>query len=118
MVIHQWDGKPGFVRLFESLAPFTLHRIEEKNVSCQFITIISSEPVDSATDISLTFYGYFPSKFFFRKENFRVSSRRFFLFLKLPMTRRVQVCRVVGVLYKTCDRCHRVSNPAIDHTFF
>ena len=32
-----------------------------------------------------------------------------FFFLKLPMTRTVQVCWVVGVLYNTCIGCHRVS---------
>ena len=45
---------------------------------------------------------YFPSKIFFRKENIQFSSRRFFfLFLKLPMTRRVQVCRAFSTLVIT-----------------
>ena len=36
-----------------------------------------------------------------------------FLFLKLPMTRKVQVCRVVGVLYKTFVGCHAIRKPEI-----
>ena len=68
----------------------------------------------------------FPSKNFFRNENFHFSSRRFFLFLKLPMMpRRVQVCRVVvswiiHVSSVTAVQKPEVtdSNPAIDHKFY
>ena len=50
----------------------------------------------------------FSPKIFFQKENIQFSNRRFFIFLKLPMTRRVLVCRV-GVLYNTIIGCHRGS---------
>ena len=47
---------------------------------------------------------YFRRKIF-RKEIFNSVVGAFFLFLKLPMTRRAQICRV-GVLYNTCVGCH------------
>ena len=50
----------------------------------------------------------FCRKVFFPKENIQFHGRRFLLFLKLPMTRRVQVCKV-GVLYNTSVGCHRGS---------
>ena len=56
----------------------------------------------------LIFYYYFLPKIFFRKENIQFSNSRFLLFLKLPMTRKVQVCRV-GVLYDTSIACQRGS---------
>ena len=52
---------------------------------------------------------YLPLKTFFPKENFQFSSRRFFRFLKLSMTCRVKVCRVIAVLYNTYVGCHRSS---------
>ena len=60
---------------------------------------------------------------FFRKENIQFSSRRFFLFLKLHMTYRVQVCRVgvciIHVSAVTAVLAPEVvgSNPALDHIF-
>ena len=51
----------------------------------------------------------FLSKNFFWKENFHFSSPRFFFFLKVPMTRSVQVCRV-GVFYITRVGWHRGSD--------
>ena len=62
---------------------------------------------------------YFPSKKFFERKIF--NSLVFFLFLKLSMTRRLRVCRVVGGLHNTCRIPPRLgspqvpsSNPAID----
>ena len=48
----------------------------------------------------------FPSKNFFQKENIEFSCRLLSLFLKLPMTRRVQVCKVFD-LSNTLVGCHR-----------
>ena len=50
----------------------------------------------------------FHSKYFFERKIFNSVVGVFFLFLKLPMTRRVQVCRV-GVLYNKSVGCHRGS---------
>ena len=52
---------------------------------------------------------FFPWKIFFEKNLFNEVVGVFFLFLKLPTTRRFQVCRAVGVLYNTCVGCHRSS---------
>ena len=45
----------------------------------------------------------------FQKENVQFNSRLFFLLLKLPMARRAQICRNVGVLSNTNVGCHRGS---------
>ena len=44
---------------------------------------------------------YFPSKIFFESLVFNSVVGVFFLFLKLPMTQRLRVCRVVGDLHNT-----------------
>ena len=48
----------------------------------------------------------FRRKIFFERKIFNSVVDGLFLFLKLPMTRRVQVRRVVGDLYNTCVGCH------------
>ena len=62
--------------------------------------------------------------FFFARKIFNSVVTVFFV-LKLPWTRRVQVCRDVGVLYDKCVGCQRGSeaevvgsNPAIGHIFY
>ena len=40
------------------------------------------------------------------KESIQFSSRPFFVFLEVPMARRVHLCIVVGVVSITCVRCH------------
>ena len=57
--------------------------------------------LDTHCDIIFSVEKHFP------KEIIQFSSRRFFLFLQPPMTRRVQVCRVVDVLHNTCPGCQR-----------
>ena len=57
--------------------------------------------LDTHCDIIFSVEKHFP------KENIQFSSRRFFLFLQPPMTRRVQVCTVVGVLHNTCPGWQR-----------
>ena len=94
----------------------------KKSVSKRFISgnIMSREVIkvavleESKTDhrdlILINAFLLFSVEIFLRKENLQFSSRRFFFFfLKLPKTRRVQVCRVVGVLYNTCIACHGCS---------
>ena len=52
----------------------------------------------------------FRRKFFFERKKF--NSKVFFLLLKLPMMRRVQVCRV-SVLYNTSVKCLRGSEAVV-----
>ena len=59
-------------------------------------------------------FSLFSVKKNFRNEKIQFSSRRFFfLLVKLPMTRRVQVCKV-DVLYNTRVGCHRASEAGGD----
>ena len=55
----------------------------------------------------------FRRKTFFERKIFNSVIGVFFLFLKLPMTLRVQVCRIVGVLYNECVSYPCVCKPVI-----
>ena len=48
----------------------------------------------------------FPLKTFLERKVFKSVVGAFFLFLILPLTRRI-ICRVNRVLHNTCVRCHR-----------
>ena len=72
----------------------------------------------SSSNLPSSFPFYFPAKKFFGRKNFSSVVGVIFLFLKLPLMRRFQVCRVVGVLYKIRVGYHQKPLSAISFTYF
>ena len=73
----------------------------------------------------IIFIGFhFPAKKFFERKKFNSVVGVFFLFLKLPITRKVHATELVSCLIQfsvvTADRKLEVAgpNPAIDHVFY
>ena len=71
-------------------------------ILCKFA---SDDTISGSSTLNSNYY--FPSKKIFERKIFNSGVGVFFIFLKLPMTHRVQVCRIVGVLYNICVACHR-----------
>ena len=78
----------------------TLNTLRFQNVP--ILVSLAQLPVTTIDNIQLLFS---VEKKIFGKKIINSVVGFFFLFRKQPMTRRVQVCRVVGALYNTCVGC-------------